>query len=79
MHKLTSIYLHLLYGHNVNVVPATHQQYVSVATHRWAKRSGTADAAHDPLSPLTTVHLDVPSSVALYISCIAILSHAKTS
>ena len=42
----------------------THQQHELVATRLRAKRSGTADA-NEPLSPL--VHMDVPSSVALYI------------
>ena len=36
--------VHLLYGHEVNVVQATHQQHKLVATRRWAKQSGTADA-----------------------------------
>ena len=44
MHTHTTIYLHSLYGHKVNVVQATHQQHELVATRLRAKRSGTADA-----------------------------------
>ena len=36
--------VHLLYGHVVNVVQATHRQDKLVATCQWAKRIEAADA-----------------------------------